>query len=179
MNIYLVGYSYGGKTTLGKQLAQRLGYTFFDTDKAIELKYHVSIPIFFQHYGEQAFRIIERQILLSTAELDHTVVATGGGLPCQADNMDFILAHGTAVYTQLTVDDVMERLTWARRSRPLLVGKSDDERRQYIAEQLAKRDPYYQRAPLTLPADRANVDELLRIVTAAGIEPLNKGTSED
>lgn len=173
MNIYLVGYSYGGKTTLGKQLAHRLGYAFFDTDKAIELKYHVTIPIFFKHYGEQAFRIIERQILHSTADLDNTVIATGGGLPCQGDNMDFILAHGTAVYTQMTVDDVMERLTWARRSRPLLIDKSDDERRQYIAEQLTIRDPYYRRAPLTLPAANANVDELFRLVTAAGITSLN------
>ncbi len=172
MNIYLVGYSYGGKTTLGKQLAQRLGYTFFDTDKAIEMKYHVSISIFFKHYGEQAFRIIERQILHSTADLDNTVVATGGGLPCQGDNMDFILAHGTAVYMQMSVDDVMERLTWARRSRPLLANKSDDERRQYIAEQLAVRNPYYQRATLTLPAARANIEELFQLVVSTGIKPL-------
>ena len=96
MRIYLIGYSYSGKTTLGRELAKLLKYRFFDTDKAIEHKYHTTVPMFFNRYGEQAFRIIERQILQSTDTLDNAVISTGGGTACNDENIKFILEHGIA-----------------------------------------------------------------------------------
>ena len=165
MRIYLIGYSYSGKTTLGRQLAGRLGYTFFDTDKAIELKYRTNIPVFFQRYGEPAFRIIERQILQSTAEMDDVVVSTGGGTPCNDENIAFILEHGKTVHMEMSVDDVLQRISHARKKRPLLINKGPEELRQYIEEQLGKRLPFYRQASLSLPAINATVDDLLRCIT--------------
>ncbi len=164
MRIYLIGYSYGGKTTLGKQLAQRLGYSFFDTDKAIELKYRTTVPMFFNHYGEKAFRIIEKQILQTTADLDNVVVATGGGTPCNEENIRFILEHGTAIYMEMTIDEIMQRMTVARKTRPLLVNKTADEKRQYIIQQLQQRIPFYSQAPLTISAVKATPDTLIALL---------------
>ena len=164
MRIYLIGYSYGGKTTLGKQLAQRLGYSFFDTDKAIELKYRTTVPMFFNHYGEKAFRIIEKQILQTTAELDNVVVATGGGTPCNEENIRFILEHGTAIDMEMTIDEIMQRMTVARKTRPLLVNKTADEKRQYIIQQLQQRIPFYSQAPLTISAAKATPDTLIALL---------------
>lgn len=169
MRIYLIGYSYSGKTTLGRETARRLGVQFFDTDKAIELKYHTTISTFFSHYGEQAFRIIERQILQSTAEMDNVIISTGGGTPCNDSNIRFILDHGTAIHLQMSVDDIMERIAHARRTRPLLKNKTPEQVRQYITQQLQQRLPYYNQAQLTLPAFDANTDQLIKLITDNGI----------
>lgn len=165
MRIYLIGYSYSGKTTLGRETARRMGVQFFDTDKAIELKYHTSIPTFFSHYGEQAFRIIERQILQSTSDMDHVIVSTGGGTPCNDDNIRFILSHGTAIHMQMSVDDIMNRIAHAHRTRPLLKDKTPDEVRRFITDQLQQRLPYYTQAPLTLPAFGATPEQLIKLLT--------------
>ena len=160
MRIYLIGYSYSGKTTMGRQLADLMGYDYYDTDKAIEVKYKLTIPLFFQRYGEPAFRIIESQILRGTEHLDDVVVATGGGTACNPENIQFILEHGTAIHMQMSVDDIMERLRHAHKSRPSLVGKSSDEQRHFIEKQLQERLPFYEQAPLSIPALHATAEQL-------------------
>jgi shikimate kinase len=164
MRIYLIGYSYSGKTTLGRQLAKRLNYKFFDTDKALEIKYHTTIPVFFNRYGEKAFRIIERQILQSTADLDNTVISTGGGTACSDDNIQFLLQHGTVVHLQMSVDEILMRLAKSHKTRPMLKDKEPDELKQFIAEQLKARLVYYNQAHLSVPALQTTAEELEKAV---------------
>lgn len=161
MRIYLIGYSYSGKTTLGRELAKLLKYSFFDTDKAIEHKYHTTVPMFFNRYGEQAFRIIERQILQSTDTLDNAVISTGGGTACNDENIKFILEHGIAIHLQMSVDDIMQRIAKSHKVRPLLQEKTVEEQRQFVTEQLNERLVYYNQAPVTFPAFQATAKELL------------------
>ncbi len=161
MRIYLIGYSYSGKTTLGRELAKLLKYRFFDTDKAIEHKYHTTVPMFFNRYGEQAFRIIERQILQSTDTLDNAVISTGGGTACNDENIKFILEHGIAIHLQMSVDDIMQRIAKSHKVRPLLQEKTVEEQRQFVTEQLNERLVYYNQAPVTFPAFQATAKELL------------------
>ena len=147
MRIYLIGYMYSGKTTLGRQLAARLGLPFHDLDQMLEARYHSTVPLLFERYGEAAFRQLERAMLHSTAQLEHAVIATGGGTPCHFDNMDFILAHGTAIYLELTADDILRRALRSHKPRPLLSGLTEEEQRKVIERQLKEREPYYRRAP--------------------------------
>ena len=160
MRIYLVGYSYGGKTTIGRQLAALMGMDFVDTDSAIEEKYHTTVPIFFDHYGEQAFRVVERGILHSVACKDNAVIATGGGLPCSGDNMDFIVQSGIAVYFRMTVDEILHRAVKGRKRRPLLYGLDDGQRRETVQKMLDEREPYYMRAQLTVDAEGLTAETL-------------------
>ena len=118
MKYYLVGYMYCGKSTFGRRLAEAKGMDYLDLDRAFEARYHYTVPMFFQRFGEAAFRTLETQMLHSTADLDNVVIATGGGTPCYGDNMDFILAHGTAVYLQMPVDALVERALRSRNPRP-------------------------------------------------------------
>ena len=67
MRIYLVGYMYSGKSTVGRRLAQALGMRFLDTDTLFEERYHTTIPLFFHRYDEAAFRRLEQQVLHTTA----------------------------------------------------------------------------------------------------------------
>ena len=160
MRIYLIGYMYSGKTTVGHQLARQLGYDFVDLDQLFEAKYKTSIPIFFQRYGEAAFRQLERQMLHSTADLDNAVISTGGGTPCHFDNMQWILQHGTSVYLDTTLDTILFRAANSRKQRPILADKTDEERRLFISQQLSQRSPYYAQANITFSPDQQTIAEL-------------------
>lgn len=156
MKFYLVGYMYCGKTTVGKQLARRLGLHFVDLDVAFESKYHIGIPAFFEQYGEEAFRKLEQQMLHATADIDGVVVSTGGGTACYADNMEFINSHGTSVYLRMDAETLARRAAVSHKPRPLLTLMDDDERRTHITAQLAQRAAYYERAAITVEADCDN-----------------------
>ena len=104
MRIYLIGYMYSGKTTVGHKLAVQMGYRWLDLDQMLENTFHTTIPIFFKRYGEEAFRKIEQKLLHSTADLDNVVISTGGGTPCYFDNMQWINQHGISVYFDVTVE---------------------------------------------------------------------------
>lgn len=146
MKIYLIGYTYVGKSTYGRQLAAERGMDFLDLDRAFEERYHYTVDRFFAVFGEAAFRTLERQVLHATADLDNVVVATGGGTPCYADNMDFLLAHGTVIYLRMSVDGLVARASASRAPRPAMKGLDGDALRAKIASQFALREPYYLRA---------------------------------
>ncbi len=150
MKYYLVGYMYCGKTTFGRTLAAAKGMDYLDLDQAFEARYHYTVPMFFERFGEEAFRTLETQMLHSTAALDQVVIATGGGTPCHSGNMDFILAHGTAIYLQMSVDALVERALRSRHRRPLLHGLPEPQMRAAIESQLKEREPVYRRAPIIL-----------------------------
>ena len=150
MKYYLIGYMYSGKSTFGRRLAREKGLDFLDLDRAFEQRYHYTVPRFFDAFGEQAFRRLETQMLHSTADLDNIVIATGGGTPCHSGNMDFILAHGTAIYLNMTVDALVERALHSRNPRPAMHGLSEAALRAKIEAQLKEREPFYQKAPVML-----------------------------
>lgn len=81
MLIALCGFMGCGKSTLGKVLAQKLGFDFVDTDEYIERDCGMSISSIFEKYGEEAFRDMEHNAIQSLSERENLVVALGGGLP--------------------------------------------------------------------------------------------------
>ena len=150
MKYYLVGYMYSGKSTFGRRLATERGMGFLDLDHAFEERYHYTVPRFFAQFGEQAFRKLESQLLRSTANLDNMVIATGGGTPCHSGNMDFILANGTAIYLQMSIEDLVVRALRSHNPRPLMRGLSESDIRTKIASQLKEREVFYRRAQIVL-----------------------------
>ena len=150
MKYYLVGYMYSGKSTFGRRLAATKGMEFLDLDRAFEDRYHYTVPRFFATFGEEAFRKLETQVLRDTAQLDNVVIATGGGTPCHSGNMDFILANGTAVYLQMSVDNLVQRAIHSRNPRPLMQGLSSDELRAKIEKQKKEREGVYLRAQIVV-----------------------------
>ena len=90
MRIFLIGFMGSGKTTLGKQLAIKLGYQFIDQDSMIEERFKMSVTEIFATYGETRFREAEHEVLLSFENSNNLVVSTGGGAPCFYDNISII-----------------------------------------------------------------------------------------
>ena len=167
MRIYLIGYMYSGKTTVGHKLALQMGYRWLDLDQMLENTFHTTIPIFFKRYGEEAFRKIEQKLLHSTADLDNIIISTGGGTPCQFDNIQWINKHGVSVYFDVTVETLLRRAAQSKKPRPILAGLTEEERSIYVRQQLSQRLPFYQKARIIFPADHPDLDELVRLVTSA------------
>ncbi|MBO5262808.1 MAG: shikimate kinase [Bacteroidaceae bacterium] len=160
--ILLTGYMGAGKTTLGRALAERLGITFIDLDQYIEQRFRKSISQIFAEKGEEGFRDIERRMLHEVADFEDVIISTGGGTPCFFDNIDFMNSKGITVYLKVPVERLFIRLSIARRQRPLIKDKNDEELRAFIAEQLAKREPHYSKAQYSFVADRLEDKEQIR-----------------
>ena len=79
-NIYLVGFMGTGKSTIGRQLAQQLEYSFVDSDHAIEAKAGIGIPEIFESQGESAFRVMEKAFVETGHDSEGCVVSCGGGV---------------------------------------------------------------------------------------------------
>lgn len=162
--IFLIGYMGAGKTTVGKDLAKRLGLSFIDLDCYIEGRYLKSVSQLFAERGEDAFREIERKMLHEVAMFEDVLVSTGGGAPCFFDNMLFMNQCGTTVYLQVSVGELAKRLDVCKHTRPILKGLSGDALSSFIAENLEKRDPYYTQASIVFDAEKmltqADVNEI-------------------
>lgn len=154
IRIFLIGYMGAGKTTLGRALAKELKIEFIDLDNYIEERLCKSISQIFAEKGEEGFREIERRMLHEAGEFENVVISTGGGTPCFFDNIEYMNRQGATVFLDVPVERLFIRLSIARKKRPLIMGKSDEELRCFIAEQLAKRLPHYSKAKQKFTADR-------------------------
>ena len=92
--IFLVGFMGSGKSTVGRHLAEALGYRFIDTDVFIETRFRQRILDMFAQHGEVTFRRRERMAIEELMSMPDTVFATGGGLPCYEDTMEQLLLSG-------------------------------------------------------------------------------------
>ena len=101
MLIFLVGYMGCGKSTLGREMARRLGYEFVDTDNFIEEQQGKKISAIFAEEGEDYFRKLEREAVKSLKGRDNVIVSTGGGLPCFNGNMELMNEMGFTVFIKL------------------------------------------------------------------------------
>jgi shikimate kinase len=156
--IFLIGYMGAGKTTVGKELSKQLGLSFIDLDHYIEGRYHKTVGRLFAERGEDAFRDIERRMLREVAMFEDVLVSTGGGAPCFFDNMEFMNRTGTTVYLKVSVDELANRLEMCKATRPVLKGRSGEELKTFIAENLEKREPFYGKASLVFDAEEMMTD---------------------
>lgn len=150
-NIFLVGMPGAGKTTVGRQLARRLGRTFIDSDHEIEARTGVAIPTIFEIEGEAGFRKRESAVLQDIAGQADLVVATGGGIVLDPANRACMAARGYVVYLAVP-PEILQQRTAHDRSRPLLQGNDLPAR---IAALFQQRDPLYRDvADLIVPCGR-------------------------
>lgn len=152
--IFLIGYMGAGKTTVGKVLSNLLNLSFLDLDYYIERRYHKTVSQLFAEKGEEAFRTIERNMLHEVADFENILISVGGGTPCFFDNMEVMNQKGQTVYLKVSVKELANRLEIAKATRPVLKGRSGEELLQFIAENLEKRTPFYQKATIVFDAEK-------------------------
>lgn len=154
IRLFLVGFMGAGKTTLGRALARELGVELIDMDSYLTSRFHTTVPQLFAERGEDGFRRLERSVLHEVGEFEDVIIATGGGVPCFFDNMDYMNAQGTTVWLQASPEVLHTRLTISHSQRPLVDGMTADELTAYIAQALASRGPHYAKAAYTFAADQ-------------------------
>jgi len=161
-NIVLVGPMGCGKTTVGRQLANKLNQDFFDTDHEIINKTGVSIDHIFDIEGEEGFRQRESQILESLCDMNNIVLATGGGVILLPKNREVLRSAGVVVYLSSSVEQLLRR-TAKSKTRPLLENSLD--RKKTIIEIVNARDKYYREvATIVVDTTGKKLNEVVNII---------------
>jgi shikimate kinase len=158
--IYLIGFMGCGKTTAGKALASRSGWSFIDLDKKIESHTGKTVPDIFFDHGEEYFRKVESEVLINLKVSENTVVATGGGTPCYNDNMEYMINSGITVYLQMTPEKLLKRLADSQAERPLIRDLKNEELQSFIEQKLAEREKYYLRSAIIIDGSDPDINLL-------------------
>ncbi|MEM0518449.1 shikimate kinase [Aequorivita flava] len=163
MKIILIGYMGSGKSSVGKKLASVLNLPFKDLDTEIEQSENLSVPEIFSQKGEIYFRKTENKVLKTLLkQAGSFVLATGGGTPCYADSLTFMLEepNTTLVYLKNSLDVLTNRLLLEKEHRPLLAHlNSEDEVNDFIRKHLFERTFYYNQANIIVESSAKNIAE--------------------
>ncbi len=141
-NLYLYGAPGSGKSTFGRQLAERKKMPFVDLDAAIEARAGRKISEIFASDGEAAFRALEKAELTRVAAVLGQVVALGGGALLDPDSRQLAEATGRVVFLECPDDELLRRVA-ASQARPLLAGDAAAR----LASLLAARRAHYASSP--------------------------------
>lgn len=158
-NIVLVGFMGTGKTSAGAPLARRLDFTFVDMDRVIETREQRSIKRIFEEDGEPAFRMLERSLVTEVCRGTRQVVATGGGVVLNPDNLRDFMRVAMVVCLWARPEIILQRLT-ADTTRPLLAKPSD--KLESVRSLLEKRRVYYESIPRRLDTSDLTTDDVVR-----------------
>jgi shikimate kinase len=159
-NIFFVGLMGAGKTTVGRTVARRLNYPFFDSDHELEARCGVRIPIIFEHEGEAGFRDREAQVIAELTGRSGIVLATGGGAVLREVNRAALKANGTVVYLRASPHDLWLR---TRHDRPTAPADGGSEGR--LEALYAERDPLYREvADFIIETGKPTVAQLANMV---------------
>ena len=153
--IYLIGYMGAGKTTVGRLLAQKLGWHFVDLDDAFAEINSMTTAQCIKRYGVEAFRKLEKQCVETLSELpiQKVIYATGGGYPCWEDNMECLKELGTSVYLRWQNHHLAHRIELSGlEERPILQNKRGQELLDFVEWQMSGREKYYSQADIIIDA---------------------------
>jgi shikimate kinase len=158
-NVYLVGLMGAGKTTVGRQLAHRLGKQFYDSDHEIEGRTGVRVGVIFDIEGEAGFRAREAEAIERLTQKNNVVLATGGGAILNPKNGEHLVQRGFVVYLHAQPRDLWQR-TRHDQSRPLL--RTQDPLAT-LKDLYETRDPLYRAiADLVIDTGKQSISALMR-----------------
>jgi shikimate kinase len=153
-NLFVIGPTGAGKTSVGRRLAAHYGLPFVDLDQEIERHCGVDVSTVFEIEGEAGFRQRESALLDECSRRAGLVLATGAGAVLAPHNRGHLVERGFVVWLQTTVEQQLERLERDHR-RPLLAVPDRHERLRAMAQ---IREPLYREiADLTVPGEHGGV----------------------
>ena len=159
-NIVLMGFMGTGKSTVGKSLAAQLNLTFLDMDSLIEERAGKPIPRIFAEDGEARFRAMERELTQELSQQLGLVIACGGGVVLNPDNIRDYSQTGTVFCLTATPEVIFER-TSKDRNRPLL---EEQDRMKRIVELLAKRQSLYASIPEQVDTTKGTPEQIVQFI---------------
>ncbi len=170
-NVILVGFMASGKTSVGRALAERTGWTLIDADDVIVERAGKPIHRIFSEDGEPAFRELESQVIADLCSGERQVIASGGGSFVSERNRDVMLAGGRVFFLSANPDTILRRVQEEDAGGPIrpLLAVDDPEAR--IAELLSQRMSAYSQAHHTVETDALMPEGVAKHIAAiCGIE---------
>jgi shikimate kinase len=155
--IVLVGFMAAGKTTVGRRLAELLGWEFLDFDEEIERRLELSVAEIFRVFGEPYFRQCEADLTREVAASTGMVLAPGGGWITQPELLERLRPGGVIIWLRVSPEEAVRRASGALSHRPLLAGEDPLERAQSL---IARREPLYAQADLAIDVDGREGDDV-------------------
>ena len=146
MNLFLIGYRCSGKTTIGESIAKTIDWSFVDSDIWVIKAYGKSIQDIIDSEGWNAFRRLEHSTIKQICTHDRQVVATGGGVVLDADNVKAIKNSGMVVWLDASAETIRKRMVEDRNSKHFRPALTDRGRIEEIEDMLSQRNPYYMSA---------------------------------
>ncbi len=165
-NIILVGFMASGKTSVGRVLAERTGWTLVDADDVIVARAGKPIHRIFSEDGEPAFRELERQVIADLCVGERQIIASGGGAFVDPQNRDVMLSGGRVFFLSASPATILSRVQEEDAGgpiRPLLVVEDPEVR---IAELLSQRMPAYSQAHYTVETDALTAEGVAREISS-------------
>ena len=138
-NVILCGFMGCGKSTIGTLLAEKLNFSFVDSDKVIEQRENMSVSEIFATHGEEYFRAVETAVINDLCKQNSQIIATGGGAVLNPSNANTLRNNGTVFFFDVTPETVLERLK-DDTSRPLL---QKENKETAVRELMDTRRPIY------------------------------------
>jgi shikimate kinase len=166
-NIALTGFMAVGKSAVGRTLARKLGRRFVDLDKIIEKREGMKVKDIFSRKGESYFRRAEKQALAEVLFQGEQVIATGGGVVIDEENIR-LLREKSFLVCLTAAPEVLLRRAEKSTQRPLLEG---GDRSQRIGELLAQREKNYAQAHIAVDTSDLTVEQVVEKI----IERFNAG----
>ena len=157
--LILIGPPGSGKSTFGHWLAEKNHIPFFDLDRMIEEKYHVSIPELFQRKNESYFRVLEFQCLNEFQKRvlpTKYILSTGGGTVLSLQNRQILKKLGKRVYLKTSYETILGRVS--EEERPLFKDKTEESIRIILKE----REKYYKECDVTLDTEGKSVTQIYK-----------------
>ena len=161
MNLFLIGYRCSGKTSVGRSIAEAIDWSFVDSDLLVTRKNGKSIKEIIDTAGWEAFRRMERSALMQICEKDRQVVATGGGVVLDSENIKAMKISGTVVWLDANAATIRKRMRQDKNTEYFRPALTDEGRMEEIEDMLLKRKPFYESASdFSIQTDDARVDQI-------------------
>lgn len=165
MNIYLIGYRCTGKTSVGKALANHLGWTFIDADIALVERYGITISEIVSTEGWDSFRNKESTVLKHLSALNDHVVATGGGVILRKENVALLKKSGVVIWLKASKETIKKRMLADEATKAQRPSLTEFDLDKEISETLTMRDPLYTDAmDFSVDTDALSISELCTFI---------------
>ncbi len=169
LNLFLIGFRCTGKSSVGRSLAEELSWSFIDTDSLLVTKQKMSIKEIVGAYGWEGFREMEHTILKKICTSDEQVVATGGGVVLNEDNVMLMKKSGTIIWLKATAETIKVRMLQDKDTRDFRPALTLNGSISEIEETLHSRESLYKTA-MDFFVDTDDRD--IRVITDIIIERL-------
>ena len=156
-NIVLTGFMGTGKSSVGVELAVKLGYRYLDLDCVITDHAGMSVNRIFAEHGELYFRDLETKAIEEIAYMENLVISTGGGAVIRDKNRELLRSAGVVINLVASAEEIFSRLQ-TDCSRPLL---KDDMSLEKIMKMLEEREPFYADSDIRIDTVGKKVEDVV------------------